>query len=125
MKVTTETFEALKLLKMYSWEEEFRKRVNILIKDLIQILDARSNEIKTRKTLLKFEVLGITLYWTAPIFVLVTTIGVYQYLNPLDINNIIIGMYIFGLLQKPITELPYCITSIIDTMISMTRIEAL
>lgn len=27
MKVTTETFEALKLLKMYSWEDEFRKRV--------------------------------------------------------------------------------------------------
>jgi len=27
MKVTTETFDSLKLLKMYAWEEEFRKRV--------------------------------------------------------------------------------------------------
>lgn len=27
MKVTTETFDALKLLKMYAWEDEFRKRV--------------------------------------------------------------------------------------------------
>ncbi len=28
MKITTETFEALKLLKMYAWEDEFKKRVN-------------------------------------------------------------------------------------------------
>lgn len=27
MKLTSETFEALKLLKMYAWEDEFRKRV--------------------------------------------------------------------------------------------------
>ena len=31
MEVTTETFESLKLLKMYAWEEEFQKRVNIIL----------------------------------------------------------------------------------------------
>ena len=30
MKATTETFDALKLLKMYAWEEEFRKKVNFI-----------------------------------------------------------------------------------------------
>ncbi len=30
MKITTETFEELKLLKMYAWEDEFKKRVNYI-----------------------------------------------------------------------------------------------
>lgn len=29
MKITTETFEALKILKMYAWEDVFKKRVSI------------------------------------------------------------------------------------------------
>jgi len=32
MKVTTETFEYLKLLKMYDWEDEFKKRVILYLK---------------------------------------------------------------------------------------------
>ena len=31
MKITTETFDSLKLLKMYSWEEEFQKRVSFFL----------------------------------------------------------------------------------------------
>ncbi len=72
----------------------------------------------------KLDVIGITLYWTAPVIVTVTTIGVYQYLNPvMDIDRILIGLYVFGLLQDPLRDLPYCITAIIDTLVSMKRIE--
>ena len=70
------------------------------------------------------EVISITLYWSAPVIVTITTIGVYQYLNSvMDINNIMIGLYVFGLLNEPLCDFPYAIISIIDTMISMRRIE--
>jgi len=43
----------------------------------------------------------------------------------LDIEKILIGLYVFGLLQDPLRDLPYCITSIIDTTVSMKRIEVI
>ena len=56
--------------------------------------------------------------------VTITTIGVYQYIYPvMDINNIMMGLYVFGLLQDPLRDFPYCITSAIDTLVSMRRIE--
>lgn len=56
----------------------------------------------------------------------VTTIGVYQYTNDqMSINKILIGLYILNLLQDPMRNLPYCITSIIDTIISLKRIEVI
>ncbi len=66
------------------------------------------------------------MYWTAPVLVTVVTIGAYQYLNPvLDIDKVLVGLYVFGLLQDPLRDLPYCFTAIIDTVISMKRIEVI
>lgn len=39
MKITTETFDALKLLKMYAWDKIFRKKVIYFLNFFIKILD--------------------------------------------------------------------------------------
>lgn len=64
------------------------------------------------------------MYWSAPVVTTIVTIGVYQYIHKvLDINRIMVGLYVFNLLQDPLRDLPYIITSIIDTLVSMKRLE--
>jgi hypothetical protein len=64
------------------------------------------------------------MYWGIPVLATIATIGTYQCLNDrMDMKNIMTGLYIFGLLQTPIASLPYCISCIINTIISFKRIE--
>lgn len=45
-------------------------------------------------------------------------------MNPnLDFGKIIIGMYVFGLLQGPVTGLPNCYLAILGALVSSNRIE--
>ena len=114
MKLTTETFNSIKLLKLYNWENEFKTR----------ILEARNVEMQVAKKLLNLFTMNVALFWSAPVIVSIATIGVYQYLNDrLDIGNMLIGLTIFGMLQIPIRDLPVSINSVIETLISIKRVE--
>lgn len=114
MKVTTETFDTIKLLKLYNWENEFMNR----------ILQARNEELVVFKKELNLSVFGIVAYWSAPMIASIVTIGLYQYLNStIMIGNILIGLTIFNNLQPLISELPNSINNILETIVSIGRIE--
>lgn len=114
MKVTTETFDTIKLLKLYNWENEFMDR----------ILQARDEELVVFKKELNLSVFGIVAYWSAPMIASIITIGLYQYLNStIMIGNILIGLTIFNNLQPLISELPNSINNILETIVSIGRIE--
>ncbi len=114
MKVTTETFDTIKLLKLYNWENEFMDR----------ILQARDEELVVFKKELNLSVFGIVAYWSAPMIASIVTIGLYQYLNStIMIGNILIGLTIFNNLQPLISELPNSINNILETIVSIGRIE--
>ena len=114
MKTTTETFENLKIIKLYNWENQFKKK----------ILDKRENEIKIGIKGIKVVITNITLFWFTPIIVSIVTIGFYMYSHEtFSISTMLVGLAIFNLIQQPIEGLPDIITSIIDTVIAMKRIE--
>jgi ATP-binding cassette subfamily C (CFTR/MRP) protein 1 len=114
MKLTTETFENIKIIKLYNWESKFEEK----------ILKKRDKEIEVGKKGLKIVIINITLFWFTPILVSITTIGFYQYFNDkISISIILVGLAIFVRLQNPIINLPEIITNFIDTIISMRRIE--
>jgi ABC-type multidrug transport system fused ATPase/permease subunit len=114
MKVTTETFDTIKLLKLYNWENEFMDR----------ILEARDQEMVVGKSILNNTTFSIVAYWSAPIMAAIVTIGCYQYMNSsIIIGNILIGLTIFNMLQPLIRELPISINSILETIVSIGRIE--
>ena len=114
MKLTTETFENIKIIKLYNWESKFEEK----------ILKKRDKEIEVGKKGLKVVIINITLFWFTPILVSITTIGFYQYFNDkISISIILVGLAIFVRLQNPIINLPEIITNFIDTIISMRRIE--
>ena len=114
MKTTTETFENIKILKLYNWENKFKEK----------IFNKRENELKVEIRGIKLHVTYSTLFWFTPVIVSIVTIGCYMWIHEtFSISVILVGLSIFNLIQEPIDGLPDIVTSIIDTVIAMKRIE--
>ena len=52
MKVTTETFDNIKILKLYNWEKKFRNK----------IIEKREEEIKKLDNYINVYILNITIF---------------------------------------------------------------
>lgn len=114
MKTTTETFENIKIIKLYNWESKFQEK----------ILEKREYEIDAGIRGIKVAIVNITLFWFTPVIVSIVTIGCYMWLHEyFTISTMLVGLSIFNLMRDPIESLPDLVTSIIDTMLSMRRIE--
>ena len=114
MKTTTETFDNIKILKLYNWENKFKDK----------IVEKRESEIKIGIKGIKVIITNITLFWFTPVIVSIVTIGCYMWTHEtFTISTMLVGLAIFNLIQDPIEGLPDIINSIIDTIISMKRIE--
>ena len=88
MKVTTETLENIKILKLYNWENEFQNK----------ILDARRIEMDFMANRYKMTNLNQTINWLCPTLVSIVTIGFYQFYNDsFSISTMLIGLSIYFL----------------------------
>ena len=114
MRASTETFENIKILKLYSWEKQFMKKC----------LLARKDEMDAMRTRFNVTTTNISLFWLCPSLVACATLGLYQYLNDrLSISTMLIGLSLFNKLQGPVRQLPGIINNIIESAVSMKRIE--
>ena len=114
MKLTTEVFDNIKILKLYNWENEFKDK----------ILQTREKEITHLGKSYNLWTINISLFWLCPICVSIATIGIYQYYNSkFSIGTMLIGLAIFSKLQGPIRTMPDAINSLLETIVSMNRIE--
>ena len=114
MKVTTETLENIKILKLYNWENEFKRK----------ILDSRKVEMDFTAKRYVMTNLNQTVNWLCPTLVSIITIGIYQLFNDsFNISTMLIGLSIFTKLQGPVRMLPGVINSILETTVSLKRIE--
>ena len=114
MKVTTETLDNIKILKLYNWENEFQRK----------ILDTKKIEMDLTSERYNIVVLNQTLNWLCPTLVSIITIGIYQHFHEtFNISTMLIGLSIFSKLQRPITMIPDVINSVLETTVSMKRIE--
>ena len=72
----------------------------------------------------KFNAFNSSLFYLCPVLISIATIGVYQYLNEkFDICTMLIGIFLFSKLQEPLGGLPFTINSVVETVISLRRIE--
>ena len=68
--------------------------------------------------------LNQTVNWLCPTLVSIITIGIYQLFNDsFNISTMLIGLSIFTKLQGPVRMLPGVINSILETTVSLKRIE--
>ena len=71
MKITSETFNNIKILKLYSWENGFKDKIN----------KARDEELLNRERNYHIENLNSMIQWSGSIFTSIVSIGLFQYFN--------------------------------------------
>ena len=71
MKIITETFNTLKFLKLYGWEDEFLKRID----------KVRNSELEMLKMHEICDPMLNTLFYFSPVAISIISIGAYQYFN--------------------------------------------
>ena len=114
MKVTTETFNNIKILKLYSWEDEFKNKINL----------AREDEIANLLKKFRLSNLNNTIQWAGPVITSVVSIGLFQYIKGVfKIEDIFTALGLFNRLQWPLRFFPEIMTNFYETTISMGRIE--
>ena len=115
MKITSQTFHMLKVLKLYAWEDEFESQIN----------EKREIELKSMKKILNLGVISQFIHWSIPLILSIVSVGVYTYTSGvvLDIANLMTSIDIFDSMSGPLYRLPLFITSMLNAFISMNRIS--
>ena len=114
MKVTTEMINNLKAIKLNGWDDVA----------LAKIQEARGEELDALGLRYYVTTISQTLLWFAPIAMSVASIGLYQYLNEeFKIEDIFTSLGIFTSFQGLIKSLPTTLDVIVETLISLRRIE--
>ena len=114
MKKITETFNNIKILKLYAWEDEFKDKIN----------ESRENELSNLVERFNAQNLNSTIQWFAPVATSVVSIGAYQYFNEtLKIEDIMTSLRIFNSIQGPIRMIPGLVNNFNEVAISMKRIQ--
>ena len=114
MKTTTQAFQIIKIVKLYSWEKYFTKKIT----------EERNEELKYFKKINTINVFINCIFWsTGPIMSFVS-ICAYNYFNEeMNLSNILTGLFIFHTLADPLFLLPEYINGLSDSMLSLKRIE--
>ena len=114
MGITTETFNNLKVIKLYGWDNFFLKKIQF----------ARNEEIDALNERYYITTISQTLLWLAPIAMSVSSIGVYQYIkSTFKVEDMFTCLAIFTSIQNPMRSLPTTFDIIMETITSMKRIE--
>ncbi len=114
MGITTETFNNLKVIKLYGWDNFFLKKIQT----------ARNEEIDALNERYYITTISQTLLWLAPIAMSVSSIGIYQYINKtFKVEDMFTCLAIFTSIQNPMRSLPTTFDIIMETIASMKRIE--
>ena len=114
MGITTETFNNLKVIKLYGWDDFFLAKIQI----------ARNEELDALNKRYYITTISQTLLWLAPIAMSVSSIGLYQYINQtFKVEDMFTCLAIFTSIQNPMRSLPTTFDIIMETVASMRRIE--
>ena len=114
MGITTETFNNLKVIKLYGWDNYFLKKIQL----------SRNEEIDALNERYYITTISQTLLWLAPIAMSVSSIGIYQFINKtFKVEDMFTCIAIFTSIQNPMRSLPTTFDIIMETITSMKRIE--
>ena len=114
MKTTTQAFKIIKIVKLYSWEKYFIKKIT----------EERNEELKYYKKLNMINAFINSLHLsTGPIMIFVL-IWTYNYYNEkINLSDALTGLFIFHTLADPLVLLPECINGLKNSLLSLKNIE--
>ncbi|KAI3816745.1 hypothetical protein L1987_16449 [Smallanthus sonchifolius] len=114
IKATAEILKSMRVLKLHSWESNFKKK-------LIDLREKERNWLK--KYLYTCSAIAF-LFWTSPTLVSVSTFSVCIFLKtPLTPGVVLSTLATFRILQDPIYNLPELVSMVAQTKVSLDRIK--
>ena len=114
LKTTTQLFDTIKVVKLYSWEDYY----------LNKIRKEREDELTALKKIqLNTMILNCIFWSTGPIVSLVNILVFTLFDTPMELSNILTSIYIFNCLADPLFLFPEYITGMFDSFVSLRRIE--
>uniref|UniRef100_A0A069DZT4 ABC-type glutathione-S-conjugate transporter n=1 Tax=Panstrongylus megistus TaxID=65343 RepID=A0A069DZT4_9HEMI len=116
VKMMNEILSGIKVLKLYAWEPSFEQ----------QVLRIREKEVKVLKQAAYFNALTSFIWTCAPFLVALVSFAVFVLSseeNILDAKTAFVSLSLFNLLRFPLSMLPMMITSVIQTSVSVKRIN--
>ncbi|NXK73375.1 MRP3 protein, partial [Amazona guildingii] len=116
IKLMNEILGGIKVLKLYAWEPSFSEKV----------LEIRKNELRVLKKSAYLNSLSNFAWISAPFLVALTTFAVYVSVdekNILDAEKAFVSLSLFNILKFPLSMLPQVISNIVQTSVSLKRIQ--
>lgn len=114
-KLINEVLQGIRVIKYFAWERSFEGKV----------ADARKVEIDAVRDSAKIRASTIFLWTASPVIVSVATFGVFTFLgHDLTPEIAFPALALINILRFPINALPNVISSIIDSQVSIERLQA-
>ncbi|XP_061912298.1 ATP-binding cassette sub-family C member 3 isoform X1 [Entelurus aequoreus] len=116
IKLMNEILNGIKVLKLYAWENSFKEKV----------LAIRQKELNVLRKTAYLGALSTMAWTSAPFLVALTTFAVYVKVdenNILDAEKAFVSLSLFNILRFPLNMLPQVISSLVQTSVSLKRIQ--
>ncbi|XP_035948562.2 multidrug resistance-associated protein 1-like isoform X1 [Halichoerus grypus] len=116
IKLLNEILHGIKILKLYTWEPSYKKK----------IIEIREQELEVQKSAGYLAVFSMLTLTCIPFLVSLATFGIYFLLdegNILTATKVFTSMSLFNILRLPLFDLPMVISAVVQTRISLNRLE--
>ena len=115
MKTSTQAFEMIKIIKLYSWEDYFLEKIK---KEREEELDY------FKKTQLISSFIESIFWATSPIMSFISILAYNFFNEPMPLSELFTSLHIIYGMTEPLFFFPEYITGFLDSLISLKRIEA-
>ncbi|KAI9485985.1 MAG: P-loop containing nucleoside triphosphate hydrolase protein [Benjaminiella poitrasii] len=113
LKLMNELLSAIRIVKFFAWESEFKKR----------IVEARDNELGAIRSRLMTFMWMINSWFFIPILIMVTTFYIYTQGNVLTASVAFTALALFNNFRAALDEFPLLISFLIQSNVSIKRVE--
>ncbi|KAB1283927.1 Multidrug resistance-associated protein 1 [Camelus dromedarius] len=116
IRLLYEILHGIKILKLYAWEPSYKKKV----------IEIREQELEIQKSAGYLAVFSMLTLTCIPFLVSLATFCIYFLLdegNILTATKVFTSMSLFNILRLPLFDLPMVISAVVQTRISLGRLE--
>lgn len=116
IKLLSEIFNGIKIIKIYAWEDSFKKRTE----------DFRAEEVRYLKRQTRYTAAISFAYQCLPFVVILSSFATFVLIdigNVLTVNRIFVSLSLFNIIRTSVANLPVAITNLSLSLIAFKRLN--
>ena len=114
MNITSRAFDMIKIIKLYSWEKLFKKKIN----------QKREVELNINKKKLNVQVVVNAIYWVVePVLCMTCVISYNLIYGQMEVDKILTAFFVIEGFVDPLFSLPEFFICLFEAIVSLNRIQ--